>query len=190
MILRFLTMIALVVTSSAGGTDEPFTLHRVQVCPPAPSGWCKAESTHGAFTVELPIPFNDVEMPFVSDDKHDAGTIHSVGGKNKQLGDYKALCVHYTAGGPNLDKVRKGYSNTSPVSHRGMNGFRGNITNLGSKAEYLFLANDHIQCMLMVEMRGVFRSLPADRERFFSSFDPSPSVQSAIHMELRRGQSD
>ena len=58
-------------------------MHRVQATTKDPSGWYLAASTHGTFSVLIPIPFNDFT---VTDDDPKAGKIKSytVGAKSAE----------------------------------------------------------------------------------------------------------
>jgi hypothetical protein len=52
-------------------------MHRLQATTPAGSGWYLAKSTHGSFSVQLPVPFNDFTMS----------------GNDPKLGALKTYCV-------------------------------------------------------------------------------------------------
>ena len=58
-------------------------MHRVQATTKDPSGWYLAASTHGSFSVLIPIPFNDFT---VTDDDPKVGSVktYTVGAKSAE----------------------------------------------------------------------------------------------------------
>jgi len=63
--------------------EPQMEMHRVHATTKDPSGWYLAASTHGSFTVLIPIPFNDFTL---TDDDPKAGRIktHTVGAKSTE----------------------------------------------------------------------------------------------------------
>ena len=63
--------------------EPQMEMHRVQATTKDPSGWYLGASTHGSFSVLIPIPFNDFT---VTDDDPKVGKIktHTVGAKSAE----------------------------------------------------------------------------------------------------------
>ncbi|MDZ4834035.1 MAG: hypothetical protein SGJ27_09690, partial [Candidatus Melainabacteria bacterium] len=55
----YLLTITLLFSSSLVWAEPQMEMHRVQATTKDSSGWYLAASTHGSFSVLLPIPFND-----------------------------------------------------------------------------------------------------------------------------------
>jgi len=79
----FMLTIALLSMSILAWADPQMEMHRAQATTKDPSGWYLAASTHGSFTVLIPIPFNDFT---VTDDDPKAGriNIYTVGAKSAE----------------------------------------------------------------------------------------------------------
>ncbi len=67
------------------------TMHHSQVAAPLGDGWHLATSTEGAFTIELPMPFNDFRVRTETDDKVELRT-HVLGAKSAGLLAFSASC--------------------------------------------------------------------------------------------------
>ena len=78
-------MLAIVLSSMPilAWAEPQMEMHRVQATTKDPSGWYLAASTHGSFSVLIPIPFNDFT---VTDDDPKVGKIktHTVGAKSAE----------------------------------------------------------------------------------------------------------
>jgi len=79
----FIFTVALLSVSGLGWAEPQMEMHRVQATTKDPSGWHLAASTHGTFSVLIPIPFNDFT---VTDDDPKVGRIktHTVGAKSAE----------------------------------------------------------------------------------------------------------
>ena len=79
----FLLIIVLLSVSRLGWAEPQMEMHRVQATTKDSSGWYLAASTHGTFSVLIPIPFNDFT---VTDDDSKFGKvkIHTVGAKSAE----------------------------------------------------------------------------------------------------------
>ncbi len=79
----FILTIVLLSISSLTWADPQMEMHRLQATTKDPSGWYIAVSTHGSFSVLIPIPFNDFT---VTDDDSKFGIIktHTVGAKSAE----------------------------------------------------------------------------------------------------------
>jgi hypothetical protein len=78
-----LTIVLLSVSGMAWAAEPKMEMHRVQATTKDPSGWYLAASTHGNFSVLIPIPFNDFT---VTDDESKFGKMktHIVGAKSAE----------------------------------------------------------------------------------------------------------
>jgi uncharacterized protein YjeT (DUF2065 family) len=85
-------------------------MHRVQATTVGDSGWYLAESTHGSFSVQLPIPFNDFTLT-ATDPK--AGTIktYTVGGQSVEGMKFSATEMPLASGRapPDIDGIPKSF---------------------------------------------------------------------------------
>jgi len=79
----FMLLVVLLSMSRLAWAEPQMEMHRVQATTKDPSGWYLAASTHGAFSVLIPIPFNDFT---VTDDDPKAEKIktHIVGAKSAE----------------------------------------------------------------------------------------------------------
>ena len=79
----FLLTIALLSLSSLTWAEPQMEMHRLQATTKDQSGWYIAASTHGSFSVLIPIPFNDFT---VTDDDPKIGRIksHTVGARSAE----------------------------------------------------------------------------------------------------------
>jgi hypothetical protein len=81
--MKFHLLITALFSVSLACAEPQMEMHRVQATTRDPSGWYLAASTHGSFSVLIPIPFNDFT---VTDDDPTAGRIktHTVGAKSAE----------------------------------------------------------------------------------------------------------
>jgi hypothetical protein len=79
----FMLTIGLLSISILARAEPQMDMHRVQATTKDPSGWYLAASTHGSFTVLIPIPFNDFT---VTDDDPKVGRVktYTVGAKSAE----------------------------------------------------------------------------------------------------------
>lgn len=80
--------------SKTADAKPKMEMHRVQAQTPDGSGWYLAESTHGAFSVSIPIPFND----FTITEEKKEGTVrtYSVGAKSEEGVKFSATRIPLT----------------------------------------------------------------------------------------------
>src|SRR5262245_43916523 len=78
-----LTLVLLCIPRLICAAEPKMEMHRMQATTKDPSGWYLAASTHGTFSVLIPIPFNDFT---VTDDDPKFGKIktHIVGSKSSE----------------------------------------------------------------------------------------------------------
>ncbi len=129
-------------------------MHRIQATDPLGDGWQRATSSEGAFSVELPLPFNDFRIRSETTD-HVEMRSHSIGAKSPGLLAWSATCIVRRDGKLNAD-------GRAPAS--------GRTEAKGDKAFLRNVSLDAMSCVLVVEAQGT-DPLPSanDRERFFQS---------------------
>ena len=138
-----------------GGTF--MTLHRAQAAEPIGDGWHRARSTNGGFSVELPVPFNDLVIRGKTTDEVEMRS-YTVGAKTPGLLAWSATCVARRDG--KLGPEGRGAVSTG-------------IEALGTptKAYQRTVALEDRTCVLIVEAQGTDPLPPeVDRNRFFQSF--------------------
>jgi hypothetical protein len=81
--MKALVTIVLLSLPLLAPAEPQMEMHRVQATTRDPSGWYLAASTHGSFSVLIPIPFNDFT---VTEDDPKVGKIrtHTVGAKSAE----------------------------------------------------------------------------------------------------------
>jgi len=132
-------------------------MHRMQATEPIGDGWHRARSTEGGFSVELPLPFNDLRTRSKMKDGVDSQN-HTVGAKTPGQLAWSATCIVRADGRPGPDGRPAGGDETqakgTPV-----------------RAHTRTLALKDRTCVLTVEAQGS-DPLPneADRRRFLESF--------------------
>lgn len=86
-----------IAPASAQKLPTGMTMHRVQAGEPDAAGWMLAASTRGAFSVRLPLKFNDF-MVEESDPKAAAHYLHTVGAKSQEGIKFSATRIVYRNG--------------------------------------------------------------------------------------------
>jgi hypothetical protein len=74
------------------GAGVFMTMHQMGVTAPLGDGWNLARSTEGAFSVEVPLPFNDFRIRSETTD-HVELRSYSIGGKTPGLLAWSATCM-------------------------------------------------------------------------------------------------
>lgn len=144
------------------GVGVFMTMHRLQAIQPLGDGWHRAQSTEGAFSVELPLPFNDFRVRAQTTDNVEMRT-HTTGGRTPGLLAWSASCLVRRDGklGPEARAPGPGkleVKGTPPVAHSRSVDF------------------DDMTCILMVEAQGSDPLPPeADRLRFLHSLERTGS---------------
>ena len=140
----------------AMGDGVFMTMHRTQAEAPLGGGWHLATSTEGAFTVELPMPFNDFRMRTETDDKVELRT-HVLGAKSAGLLAFSASCFVRKDGKLNAAGRGPGPQTTRPLGTP--------PTAWQRSVEF-----DDRSCVLIVEAQGKDPLPPeAERTRFLES---------------------
>lgn len=107
----FLPLALVMLPSVAARAQQPkLEMHRTGVDSKDPSGWHLAVSTKGAFSVRMPIPFNDFTVRS-TDPKTGEEVTHVIGGKSTE--GIKLSVVEMPASAksaPSLDKILADFS--------------------------------------------------------------------------------
>ena len=135
-----------------GGTF--MKMHRIQATDPIGDGWHRATSTEGAFSVELPLAFNDFRIRAETAD-HVELRSHSIGAKTPGLLAWSATCMVRRDGKLGPDGRAPGVDKTEM---KGTTAFQRTVD------------LDGMSCILIVEAQGS-DPLPSatDRDRFLRS---------------------
>jgi hypothetical protein len=133
------------------------TMFRSQATAPLPDGWQVATSTQGGFSVEIPLPFNDLRMRSQTED-HVELMADIVGAKSPGLLSWMAACTTRADGKIGLP------SGPRPTNSTGSMG-------TPPKAWRRTIVLDRRVCGLIVEAQGT-DPLPSDNDiqRFLRSF--------------------
>lgn len=94
MLIVLATVLVAVPLASARSLPEGMTMHRVQAGEPDSSGWIVADSTMGAFSVRLPMKFNDFTMHRPGSDAP-VSSAFIVGGKSAEGVKFTAARIVY-----------------------------------------------------------------------------------------------
>ncbi|HEY3352411.1 MAG TPA: hypothetical protein VGQ83_04115 [Polyangia bacterium] len=139
------------------GGGVSMKMHRLQAAQPLGDGWHLATSTEGAFSVELPLSFNDFRTRAQTTDRVELRT-HTVGAKTPGLLAWTATCMVRRDG-------RLGPSAPAPAPEK------VELQGTPPRAHVRHLEHDDAACVLVVEAQGA-DPLPAeaDRLRFLRSF--------------------
>ena len=149
------------------------TMHRIQAEAPTGDGWHRARSTLGGFSVELPLPFNDLRMRSAAED----GTpvyVDAIGGKTSGLLTYLASCTLGAEGVLEAGAARELAEGMAPegvapeaLSRRGREGY---AVSVADTAELQIWSGPEGPCQVIVEAQGD-EALPEEavRRRFFDS---------------------
>ena len=87
---------AVIACATANAQQPKLEMHRVGVSADDGTGWHSAVSTKGAFSIRLPIPFND----FSTHDARAGEVSHAVGGKSSEGIKFMAVEMPVTAKTP------------------------------------------------------------------------------------------
>jgi hypothetical protein len=91
-------------------------MHRLQATTPGDSGWYLAESTHGSFSVLMPIPFNDFTLT-ANDPKLGMIRTYAVGALSAEGLKFSAIETPFVPGmnRQNLDQMQLEFANGGNV---------------------------------------------------------------------------
>jgi hypothetical protein len=118
--LAWIVLLGLLAGAALAQALPPgMTMHRVQAGEPDASGWMVAASTAGAFSVRLPLKFNDFTVA-ESDPKAPMLRTHVVGSRSQEGIKFSASRLVYRRGAESaqhfFSRFEKGHVGTKPES--------------------------------------------------------------------------
>ena len=162
--------------ATAKAQQPKLDMHRVGVSADDGSGWHPAVSTKGAFSIRVPIPFND----FTTHDARTGEVSHAIGGKSSEGIKFMAVEIPVTAKTPNdLGAIPKSFSSNpatkvSDVSHQTKDGadiLSFSVTGPASTAHFRYIRVKGMLYTLSIECPNAYReAVAAMKDKFFGSF--------------------
>jgi hypothetical protein len=180
-IFRLLAMVfslaVIIFACTTAKAQQPkLEMHRVGVNADDGSGWHSAVSTKGAFSVRLPIPFND----FTTRDATTGEVTHAVGGKSSEGIKFMVAEVPVTAKTPDdLSVIPKSFasnsaSKVSDISRQtkdGADALSFSVTGPASTAHFRYIKVNGLLYTLSIETPNAYReTVAAMKDKFFGSF--------------------
>lgn len=172
----FLSSAVIVVACATAKAQQPkLEMHRIGVSADDGSGRHAAASTKGAFSIRVPLSFNDFTT-------HDIGTgevSHAIGGKSSEGIKFVAVEVPVTAKTPDdLGTIPKSFSSNpankeSDVSRqtKGADTISFFVTGPASGAHFRYIKVKGALYTLSIEFPNAYREAAATmKEKFFGSF--------------------
>ncbi len=171
-----LSAIIIFACTTANAQQPKLEMHRAGVNADDGSGWHPAVSTKGAFSIRVPIPFNDFTV-------HDARTgevSHAVGGKSSEGIKFMAVAVPVTAKTPHdLGAIPKSFSSNpankvADVNRQTKDGadtLSFSVIGPASTAHFRYVKVKDTLYTLSIEFPNAYReAVAAMKDKFFSSF--------------------
>lgn len=176
----FATAFASAVIVFAGATakaQQPkLEMHRVGVSADDGSGWHAALSTKGAFSVRVPLPFND----FTTHDPRTGEVSHAIGGKSSEGIKFMVLEAPVTAKTPDdLAAIPKSFASSpankvSDVSRQTKDGadiMSFSVAGPATSTHLRYIKVKGTLYMLSIEFPNAHReTVAAMKDKFFGSF--------------------
>jgi hypothetical protein len=174
---RVLSSALIALACAAAQAQQPkLEMHRVGVNADDGSGWHQAVSTKGAFSVRVPIPFND----FTTYDAATREVSHAVGGKSSEGIKFMAVEKPVTAKTPaDLGTIPRSFasnptnkvSDVSRQSKEGADSLSFSVTGPTSTAHFRYVKVGGLLYTLSIETPNAYRDVVAAlKDKFFSSF--------------------
>jgi hypothetical protein len=179
-VLRFAMVLysalVVLVCTAAQAQQPKLEMHRVGVNADDGSGWHRAVSTKGTFSVRVPIPFND----FTTHDTATGQVSHAVGGKSSEGIKFMAVEIPVTAKTPSdLGAIPKSFSSNpsnkvSDVSRQSKDGTESlsfSVAGPTSTGHFRYVKVGGLLYTLSIETPNEFRETVATmKDKFFASF--------------------
>jgi hypothetical protein len=172
----FSSAVIIFACATAAAQQPKLEMHRVGVSGDDGTGWHAAVSTKGAFSIRVPIPFNDFTM-------HDARTgeiSHAVGGKSSEGIKFMAVETPVAATTPaDLGAIPKSFSSNpankvSDVSRQTKDGadiLSFSVTGPASTAHFRYIKVKGMLYTLSIECPNAHRdTVAAMKDKFLGSF--------------------
>jgi len=172
----FSSAVIIFACATANAQQPKLEMHRVGVSADDGTGWHPAVSTKGAFSIRLPIPFND----FTTHDTRTGEVSHAVGGKSSEGIKFMAVEIPVTATTPtDLAAIPKSFSSNpankvSDVSRQAKDGtdiLSFSVTGPASTAHFRYIKLKGMLYTLSIECPTAHRdAVAAMKDKFFGSF--------------------
>jgi hypothetical protein len=172
----FASALMIIACAPANAQQPKLEMHRVGVSADDGTGWHAAVSTKGAFSIRLPIPFND----FSTHDARAGEVSHAVGGKSSEGIKFMAVETPVTAKTPDdLGAIPKSFSSNpankvfdlSRQAKEGADTLSFSVTGPSSTAHFRYIKIKGMLYMLSIEFPNAHReAVAAMKDKFFSSF--------------------
>jgi len=172
----FSSAVIIFACATAKAQQPKLEMHRVGVSADDGSGWHPAVSTKGAFSIRVPIPFND----FTTHDARTGEVSHAIGGKSSEGIKFMAVELPVTAKTPDdLGAIPKSFSSNpankvSDVSRQmkdGADTMSFSVTGPASTAHFRYIKVKGMLYSLSIEFPNAYReAVAAMKDKFFGSF--------------------
>ncbi len=175
-VMVFSSAVIIFAGTTAKAQQPKLEMHRVGVSADDGSGWHPAVSTKGAFSIRVPIPFND----FTTHDARTGEANHAIGGKSSEGIKFMAVETPVTAKTPDdLGAIPKSFSSNpankvSDVSRQTKDGadiLSFSVTGSASTAHFRYIKVKGMLYTLSIEFPNAYReAVAAMKDKFFGSF--------------------
>ena len=168
--------VIILACATAKAQQPNVEMHRVGVSADDGSGWHPAVSTKGAFSIRVPIPFNDFTI-------HDASTgeeSHAIGGKSSEGIKFLAVELPITARTPDdLGAIPKSFASNpankvfdeSRQTKDGVDTMSFSVTRPASAVHVRYIKVKGMLYVLSIEFPDAYReAVAAMKDKFFGSF--------------------
>jgi hypothetical protein len=172
----FSSALIVVACATAQAQQPKLEMHRVGVNADDGSGWHQAVSTKGAFSVRVPIPFND----FTTYDAVTGEVSNALGGKSSEGIKFMAVEMPVTAKTPaDLGAIPKSFSSNpankvydaSRQTKDGTDSLYFSVTGPTSTAHFRYIKVGGLLYTLSIETPNAHReAVAAIKDKFFASF--------------------
>lgn len=169
-----LLILVLFASQMAQAQDPKLELHRSGVNAIDSSGWQRAVSTKGAFSILIPIPFNDFTIP----DKD--GATHWIGGKTTEGIKFSVVETPVTAKTPaDLRTIPKTFTSNpankvSDINHQSKGGVETlnySVSGAASNMHARVIRVKRTLYMMSIEFPAAHKeTVAAVKDKFFDSF--------------------
>src|SRR5215510_10804329 len=174
--LLIFSVVVVIAGATANAQQPKLEMHRVGVSADDGTGWHSAVSTKGAFSIRLPIPFND----FTTHDAREGQVSHAVGGKSSEGIKFMAVEIPVTAKTPgDLGAIPKSFASNpankvSDVSRQTKDGadiLSFSVAGPASTAHFRYIKIKGVLYTLSIECPNAYREAVAGmKDKFFGSF--------------------
>jgi hypothetical protein len=175
-IVRLVALVLMILAGTAYAQQPATEMHRMAVNADDGSGWHPAASTKGAFSIRMPIPFND----FTVRDPGTGDVSHAIGGASSERIKFMAVELPITARTPaDLGTIPKGFasnkgnkvSDLSRHTKDGVETLSFSVAGPKSGAHFRYIRTKSVLYLLTIEFPEEHRTAVAEiKDEFFDSF--------------------